>query len=67
MKVIPGMAGPAPQQNVYAPLISGIASAAGNLATIDWNTGATAQQTFNPSAPSLTGNTFSQYNSGFNF
>lgn len=62
MKVLPGMAGPAPQQSVAAPLISGIASAAGNLATIDWrSSNQIAQKTFNPNAPSLTGNTYSQY------
>lgn len=68
MKVIPGMVGPAPQQNVYAPLISGIASAAGNLATIDWrSSNQIAQQTFNPNASRITDNSYSQYNSGVNF
>jgi hypothetical protein len=37
MKIIPGMAAPAQQQNVFAPLISGISSAAGSMASIDWS------------------------------
>lgn len=37
MKIIPGMAAPAQQQSVFAPLISGIGSAAGSLASIDWS------------------------------
>jgi len=37
MKIIPGMAAPAQQQNVFAPLVSGIGSAAGSLASIDWS------------------------------
>lgn len=61
MKVLPGMAAAPVQQSVFAPLISGIGSAANTLSGIDWNPGATAQQTFNPFAPSLTGNTYSQY------
>ena len=48
MKILPGMAAPAQQQSVFAPLISGIGSAASSLATIDWNTGGKAQETFNP-------------------
>jgi hypothetical protein len=48
MKILPGMAAPAEQQSVFAPLISGIGSAASSLATIDWNTGGKAQETFNP-------------------
>lgn len=44
MKVIPGMAAPAQQQSVFAPLISGIGSAANAFGSIDWNPGATAQQ-----------------------
>ena len=37
MKIIPGMAAPAQQQNVFAPLISGISSAAGSMASLDWS------------------------------
>lgn len=37
MKIIPGMAAPAQQQSVFAPLISGIGSAAGSLASIDFS------------------------------
>lgn len=37
MKVLPGMAAPAQQQSVVAPLISGIGSAAGSLAKIDFS------------------------------
>lgn len=46
MKILPGMAAPAQQQSVFAPLISGIGSAASSLATIDWDTGKTGQKTF---------------------
>lgn len=48
MKILPGMAAPAQQQSVFAPLISGIGSAASSLASIDWNTGGKAQETYNP-------------------
>ena len=48
MKILPGMAAPAQQQSVFAPLISGIGSAASSLATVDWNTGGKAQETYNP-------------------
>jgi hypothetical protein len=37
MKILPGMAAPAAQQSTFAPLISGIGSAAGSLASIDWS------------------------------
>lgn len=37
MKILPGMAAPAQQQSVFAPLIGGIASAAGSLASIDFS------------------------------
>ena len=37
MKILPGMAAPAQQQSVFAPLISGIGSAAGALASIDFS------------------------------
>lgn len=37
MKILPGMATPAAQQSVFAPLISGIGSAASNLASINWS------------------------------
>lgn len=37
MEVLPGMAAPAQIQSVSAPIISGIGSAAGALATIDFN------------------------------
>jgi len=50
MKVIPGMAAPAQQQSVFAPLISGIGSAASAFGSIDWNPGAKAQETF-PNKP----------------
>jgi len=46
MKIIPGMAAPAQQQSVFAPLISGIGSAASNLATIDWNPTQTGKDSF---------------------
>ena len=46
MKILPGMAAPAQQQSVFAPLISGIGSAASNLATIDFNTGDQARERF---------------------
>lgn len=36
MEVIPGMAAPAQQQSVFAPLISGIGSAANAFGSIDW-------------------------------
>jgi hypothetical protein len=45
MKILPGMAAPAQQQSVFAPLISGIGSAASSLATIDFNPTKTAQKT----------------------
>lgn len=37
MKIIPGMATPAQQQSVSAPLLSGIGAAAGSLAQIDYS------------------------------
>ena len=43
MKILPGMAAPAQTQSVFAPIVSGIASAAGSLARIDWNMGQTKQ------------------------
>ena len=46
MKILPGMAAPAQQQSVFAPLISGIGSAASSLATIDFNTGDQARERF---------------------
>ena len=39
MKILPGMAEPAQQQSVFAPLISGFSNAATNLASIDWSSG----------------------------
>jgi len=39
MKILPGMAAPAQQQSVVAPIFSGISSAASNLASIDWSRG----------------------------
>jgi len=48
MKILPGMAAPAQQQSVFAPLISGIGSAASSLATIDWNTGDTSENRYDP-------------------
>lgn len=62
MKILPGMAAPAQQQSVFAPLISGIGSAASSLSTIDWNTGAKAEGTF-----TLGQNKFSDFNSGYSF
>jgi len=50
MKVIPGMAAPAQQQSVAAPLISGIGSAVDAFGSINWNPGATAEKTF-PNKP----------------
>jgi len=67
MKVFPGMASAAPQQSVLAPLISGIGAAAGAVAEIDWRSpNQIAQTNFNPNAPSITGSSYSQYNSGVN-
>ena len=43
MKILPGMAAPAQTQSVFAPLISGIGSAASSLSTIDWNPGKTQE------------------------
>jgi hypothetical protein len=37
MKVLPGMAAMPAPQSTFAPLISGISSAAGSLASIDWS------------------------------
>ena len=37
MKAIPGFVPSAAQQSVFAPLISGIGSAAGSLASVDWS------------------------------
>ena len=37
MKILPGMAAPAQTQSVFAPLISGIGSAASNLSSINWS------------------------------
>jgi hypothetical protein len=51
MKVIPGMAAAPVQQSVMAPLIQGIASAAGTAAQFDWNPVATAKQEY-PGLPS---------------
>ena len=36
MQILPGMAAPAQQQSVFAPLISGIGAAAGSLSSINW-------------------------------
>jgi len=57
MQIIPGMAAPAQQQSVMAPILGGISSAAGSLASIDWSSGvgtgkqpgAGTQQTYTPS------------------
>ena len=43
MKVLPGMAAMPQTQSVFAPLISGIGSAAGSLSRIDWNNKGTAE------------------------
>lgn len=67
MKILPGMAAPAQQQSVWAPLVSSIGSAAGAAAKIDWNTGAAASASFNPNAGSYTSNSYSNYNSGYSF
>jgi len=45
MKVLPGLAAPAQQQSVMAPLISGIGGAASSLASVNWGG---AQQTYKP-------------------
>jgi hypothetical protein len=39
MKILPGMAAPAQQQSVVAPIFSGISSAASSLASINWSSG----------------------------
>lgn len=39
MQILPGMAAPAQQQSVMAPILGGISSAAGSLASIDWSSG----------------------------
>jgi len=59
MKILPGMAAPAAQQSVFAPLISGFGSAADNLASIDWSGPKTGG--------SFTGNTSSYDTSGLSF
>ena len=46
MKILPGMAAPAQTQSVFAPLISGIGSAASSLGKIDWNTTKTGEEAF---------------------
>lgn len=48
MKILPGMAAPAAQQSVYAPLIQGIGGAAGSLAKINWNTAESSKESFQP-------------------
>lgn len=49
MKILPGMAAPAQQQSVFAPLISGIGSAATNLASVDFRSSERiAEQSFDP-------------------
>ena len=48
MKILPGIAAPAQQPSVFAPLISGIGRAARALASIDWNPAKTQQDTYNP-------------------
>lgn len=48
MKILPGMAAPAQTQSVFAPLISGIGSAASSLSKIDWNPAKTAENQWNP-------------------
>ena len=62
MKILPGMAAPAQQQSVWAPLVSSIGSAAGAAAKIDWNTGQKGQDTF-----TFGQNKFSDFNSGYSF
>ena len=62
MKILPGMAAPAQQQSVFAPLISGIGATAGAAAKIDWNTGAKAEGTF-----TFGQNKFSDFDSGYSF
>lgn len=59
MKILPGMAAPAQQQSVFAPLIGGIASAAGSLASIDFSPASTAQSSY--SIPSSAYSRSSQY------
>ena len=44
MKILPGMAAPAVQQSTFAPLISGIGSAASGLASIDWSSPNTGEK-----------------------
>lgn len=46
MKVFPGFVAPPVPQSVAAPLIQGIGSAAGSLASIDWNAAKTQQDTY---------------------
>ena len=48
MKILPGMAAPAQQQSVYAPLVKGIGSAATALASVDFSPNATAQASWTP-------------------
>lgn len=46
MKVFPGFVAPPVPQSVAAPLIQGIGSAAGSLASIDWNAAQTQKDTY---------------------
>ncbi len=63
MKVKPGATASAPQQNIYAPLLKGIGSAASSLAGIDFGGGAPPPSvTSIPGTPSVGGST-----AGFNF
>ena len=53
MKILPGMAAPAQQQSVFAPLISGIGSAASSLASVDFSS---PESTYTPPMGFGTGN-----------
>lgn len=56
MKILPGMAAPAQQQSVMAPLVQGISSAAGSIASIDFNPTQTAMDSYTPDMKFGTGN-----------
>ena len=64
MKIIPGMAAPAQQQSVMAPLIQGIGSAASSIASIDFNPTKTQQDTFKPGSFNFPSNA-DLYNSNY--
>ena len=68
MKILPGMAAPAQQQSVFAPLISGFSSAATNLASIDWSSGVgTGKQPGGGGTSGTSWNTQADFGINYNF